>query len=286
MNAPSPSNSSGSPALRKYLRRHYMMPAEHGAWIWLYGPMILGAAAGHHWNRSLAVLALAALFAFMARQPATLVVKVHSGRRARRDLAPAVLWLAIESAAAFGLGAALFAQGYSQLAWLVPPGVLVFAWHLWLVSRRAERRQTGVQIIASGVLALTAPAAYWVAGGQQAALPWILWLATWLQSAASIVFIHLRLKQRDWEATPSFRKRLAAGRLALMYAGFNLAAGLLMATVGWIPWLLAAGYVICLADTMEGVLHPSHGMRPARLGARQSIVSLLFVGLGALGFLA
>ena len=285
MNSRSPHPSHVRKSMARYFRRHYMMPAEHGAWIWLFGPLILGAAAGHHWDGSLLILASAALFAFMARQPATLIVKVYSGRRPRRDLAPSALWLGLESLAALGLGAILVAAGFRQVTWLIAPGVLVFGWHLWLVHRRAERRQTGVQVVASGVLALAAPAAYWVAGGGSLSLPWILWFVTWLQSAASIVFIHHRLEQANWSGGPSLRQRLVAGRLAWMVAGFNLGVGLALASMGRIPWLMAAGFAVCLADTLEGVVNPSLGVRPARLGARQSIVSLLFVGLGTLGFL-
>ncbi|MFN2236858.1 MAG: hypothetical protein ACK2U1_21730 [Anaerolineales bacterium] len=73
------------------------------------------------------------------------------------------------------------------------PGVFVFGWHLWLVSQRAERRQIGVEIVASGVLALSAPAAYWTSVGETDPLGWWLWILTWLQSAASIVYAYLVL---------------------------------------------------------------------------------------------
>ena len=45
-------------------------------------------------------------------------------------------------------------------------GSLVFAWYLWLVGRREERRQIGMELLATGVLALTAPAGYWVGVGR------------------------------------------------------------------------------------------------------------------------
>src|SRR3990172_5304403 len=92
-------------------RRHYALPAEHGSWIWLLGPLAVGIAAARRLTPDLAPLALAALAAFLLRQPATVAVKVLSGRRAREDLEPALAWLA---------GYALL--GGLALAWLVRAG--------------------------------------------------------------------------------------------------------------------------------------------------------------------
>ena len=72
-------------------------------------------------------------------------------------------------------GAALALQGFWYLLLLAIPALPVFGWHLWLVSRRRERRQPGVEIVGAGVLALAAPAAYWVGRGAPEPLGWWLW---------------------------------------------------------------------------------------------------------------
>ena len=41
--------------------------------------------------------------------------------------------------------------GYSEILILAVPGIPVFSWHLYLVSRRQERRKIGVEVIACGV---------------------------------------------------------------------------------------------------------------------------------------
>jgi len=168
---------------------------------------------------------------------------------------------------------------------LAVPGILVFAWHLWLVARREERGQMGIEIVGAGVLALTSPAAYWVCGGISASLPWLLWLLCWLQSAASIVLVYFRLGFRRQASIPPIDERMRAGRRALMYNGFNalLASGLALA--GTIPPIMASAFLLMLLDAIGAVARPPVGQPPARIGIRQLVASSLFVGISAIGFL-
>jgi hypothetical protein len=160
--------------------------------------------------------------------------------------------------------------------YLALPGIPVFAWHLWLVTRRAERRQAGVEFIASGVLALSAPAAYWISVGSPDAVGWWLWGLTWLQSAASIVYAYLRLEQRQWQQIPPLKIRLQAGRRALSYTSFNLGLVLILAMIGYLPTWLFWPYALQWAESLWGTLNPAVGVKPNRIGLRQLVVSTLF----------
>jgi hypothetical protein len=183
-------------------------------------------------------------------------------------------------AAIAGLSAVgLVAQGFNYLLILVLPGILVFIWHLVLVSRRAERRQAGVEIIGSGVLALAAPAAYWVGKGQPDPTGWWLFVLTWFQSAASIVYAYLRLEQRPLPLMPDLRTRLAMGRRALLYTSFNLAATIILATIGALPRLIFIPYSVQWLETIWGTLQPAVGVKPTLIGVRQLIVSTVFTAL-------
>ena len=154
---------------------------------------------------------------------------------------------------------------------------LVFAWHLWLVSQRAERKQAGVEIVATGVLSLAAPAAYWVGVGHYDPLGWWLWLLTWLQSAASIVHAYMRLEQREQDKGPEKIGRWNSGtpRRAIhilqsrsvrdAWAGAKFYRGLI-----FIPFLIQ------WLETMWGIFHPATGWKPTRIGIRQLIVSILW----------
>jgi hypothetical protein len=167
-------------------------------------------------------LIIAALAAFLIRQPVTTAVKIYSGRRNRRELPAAWFWIGIYGLiGALGL-VGLVIQGFAYLFILVLPGIPVFIWHLYLVSKRAERRQLGVEVVGSGVLALAAPAGYWIGVGSLDPIGWLLLALTWLQSAASIVYAYLRLGQRDLPAVPAINERVRMGRRALIYTTFNI----------------------------------------------------------------
>lgn len=270
---------------RQVWRRMYFWPSEHGAWIWWLGPFVIGAAAGGHPNLDLFLLFLGTLAAFLLRQPATIAVKALSGRRARAELLPALFWLMAYGLLAGLAVAALVLSGHGRLLWLGIPGVLVFGWHLLLVSRRDERGRTGVELIASGVLALAAPAAYEVSGGGLSIQAWILWGVTWFQSAASIVFIAQRLEQRRLKAMPGPRERWARAWRAIAYAAFNLVGSSLLAVFALVPVLVPVAFGCMLVDVLEGAAHPPVGVKPARLGVRQLLASTVFVVVASIGYL-
>jgi hypothetical protein len=265
-------------------RKHFALPSEHGSWIWWIGPLIIGAAAGGEDHSHLALLAAAALTVFLLRQPTTILVKALSSRRSRRDLLPAALWMVFYGAAAVACAWALVALGHGRIIILAVPGLLVFVWHLYLISRRAERGQRGIELVGAGVLSLAAPGAYWITGGSDNRLAWILWGMTWLQTAASIVNVYLRLEYRRLAERPPMSERWRRGARNLAYHVFNLAAATILSILGDLPWLLVLGFGWMLADALEGILRPPVGERPTRIGVRQLISSIGFVFIAALGF--
>lgn len=259
-------------------RKHRLvaLPQEHGAWAFLLSPLCIGLFAGQRWTPDIAYLLLGLLAAFLVRQPITMMVKVFSGRRSRDYLAYSLLWSVIYGSIGLAALVILLQRGHRYLLWLLPPGVLVFAWHLALVARRHERRQIGVEIVASGVLALAAPAAYWMPYHGPQPEGWLLWLLAWLQSAASIVFAYLRLEQRRWPGVLSLEERFAAGHRALMYAGFNVVLALVLGLSRSIPRWVWLAYLVQFAEVLWGTWRPAVQWRPSRVGIRQMVVSTLF----------
>jgi hypothetical protein len=274
-----------STRLRTYIKKHYALPTEHGSWIWWIGPLVIGAAAAAEFNPDLLWFAVAMLAAFLFRQPTTMLVKTFSGRRPPTDRAPALFWALIYALIAFAALAVLLIQGHTVLLLLAIPGIPVFIWHLWLVSRRAERGQRGVEIVGAGVLALAAPAAYWVAGGANNQLAWILWGLCWLQSAASIVLVYLRLEQRKQASTGDLKRRITRGLRTFAYHAFNGMLATFLFIIGRIPLLMLLAFVLMLIDALDGIMRPEIGVKPARIGIRQLVMSNLFVVLSASGFL-
>jgi hypothetical protein len=170
----------------------------------------------------------------------------------------------------------LMINDFAYLIYLAIPGLPVFTWHLWLVSRRQERRQPGVEIVGSGVLALSAPAALWVGTGSSDPLGWLLFLLTWMQSAASIVYAYLRLEQRELTSIPPPAHKWRMARRALLYTSFNLGVTITLSLAGVVPGLLYIPYAIQWLETLYGTTHPAIGYKATRIGLRQLAISTLF----------
>ena len=264
---------------RSLLRRHIALPTDHGSWVFLLSPLLIGLFAGGRWTPAVVPLVVAALAAFLLRQPVTIAVKAYSGRRSRSDLPAARFLILIYGLIGLLAVAALLALGFWYLLVLALPAAPVFGWHLYLVSRREERRQLGVEIVGSGVLALAAPAALWVTFGHADPRGWWLFALTWFQSAASIVHAYLRLEQRELIIAPELPMRLKMARRALLYTTFNLLAVIAFSLAGYLPRLLPLPYALQWAETVWGTLRPAVGVRPTLIGVRQLIVSTIFTVL-------
>lgn len=257
-------------------RRYIALPQDHGSWVFLLSPLIIGLFAGGSLRPASGYLILAAMAAFLLRQPVAIAVKAYSGRRSRRDLPAARFWISIYGLLGMAAVAGLVLRGFGFVLYLAIPGAPVFAWHLYLVSKRAERKQMGVELVGSGVLALAAPAAYWVGQGQPDPLGWWLFGLVWLQSAASIVYAYLRLEQRTLRIVPDLTARIQMGLRALMYTSFNLITVLGLSIVGILPTLIALPYLLQWAETIRGTLQPAVQEKPKAIGMRQLAVSTLF----------
>ncbi len=261
-------------------RKQIAIPQDHGSWVFIFSPLVIGIFAGKSLGPATISLCIAAIMAFLLRQPVAAAIKSYSGRRPRTDLPAARFWIIVYGVIALLALAELYMLHDGYIAYLAIPGVPVFAWHLWLVSRRAERRQAGVEIVATGVLSLVAPAAYWVGIGHYDGLGWWLWLLTWLQSAASIVYAYLRLEQREWKSLPNRYERFRAGLRAFAYVSFNffLVAALSIGA-GLLPYLISLPFMLQWLETLWGIDHPAIGWKPVRIGTRQLIVSVLWTVL-------
>lgn len=269
--------------MKQFFKKQIALPQDHGSWVFILSPLLVGIFAGDDFSPATFSLIVAAMSAFLIRQPMTVAVKAFSGRRPKTDLPAARFWLLVYGfIAAFALLGLIF-SGFGYILYLAVPGIPVFAWHLWLVSKRAERRQEGVEVIATGVLSLAAPAAYWVGIREYDAFGWWLWALTWLQSAASIVYAYLRLGQRELEPDQASAKSRSdwrrMGSRAFLYTSFNLVLSLGLGVANLIPRFVFVPFLLQWAETVWGIQNPAVGWKPTRIGIRQLIVSILWMVL-------
>ena len=259
-----------------FFRKQIFLPQDHGSWVFIFSPLLIGLFAGGRFTFASLSLVIAAVAAFLARQPVTIAVKAYSGRRAKSDLPAARFWIALYGVILLAALIGLLQAGFGYLLWLALPGGPVFAWHLWLVSKREERRQVNVEIIATGVLSLAAPAAYWVGIGRYDPAGWWLWVLVWFQTAASIVYAYLRLEQRDQAEGRGRIELWKMGARAFAYTTFNLVAVLALGLLSILPRFLFIPYLIQWMETLWGIFHPAIKWKPTRIGIRQLIVSTLW----------
>ena len=92
---PSPGVPPRALLARTLFRRTIALPTDHGSWVFLLSPLLIGLFAGGRWTPAIVPLVVAALATFLLRQPVTIAVKAYSGRRSRRDLPAAVFWILI-----------------------------------------------------------------------------------------------------------------------------------------------------------------------------------------------
>jgi len=259
-----------------YFRKQIFLPQDHGSWVFIFSPLLVGLFAGGRFTYGSLSLVLAALAAFLIRQPVTMAVKAYSGRRAKSDLPAAGFWIVVYGLVILLALIGLMRAGFGYLIYLAIPGAPVFAWHLWLVSRRAERRQINVEIIATGILSLAAPAAYWVGIGRYDPAGWWLWILIWFQTAASIVYAYLRLEQRELAEAPARAERWRMGSRAFAYTTFNLVASVSLGLFSVLPRFIFVPFLVQWSETMWGIFHPAVKWKPTRIGIRQLIVSTLW----------
>ena len=259
-----------------YFRKQIFLPQDHGSWVFIFSPLLIGLFAGARFTFASLNLTVAAIAAFLIRQPVTITVKAYAGRRAKSDLPAAYLWIIVYGLIILLALIGLISLGFGYLLFLAIPGVPIFAWHLWLVSHREERRQAGVEILAIGVLSLAAPAAYWVGMDHYDSVGWWLWILVWFQSAASIVYAYLRLEQRIQPEALTRGELWKTGFRAFAYTTFNLAAVLLLGLVSVLPRFLFLPYLVQWSETLWGIFHPARGWKPTQIGIRQLIVSMLW----------
>ena len=266
--------------MEQYFKKQVALPQDHGSWVFIFSPLLIGIFAGREFTYATFNFILVAMSAFMIRQPLTVAVKAYSGRRPKTDLIPARFWLLIYGSITALALLGLILEGFAYILFLAVPGALVFAWHLWLVSKRSERKQLGVEIIATGVLSLTAPAVYWIGVNQYDAAGWWLWVFTWLQSAASIVYAYLRLDQRDLKQDQASVKTRSEwwqmGIRSLAYTSFNLVLSLGLGISNLIPRFIFVPFLLQWLETLWGITHPAVGWKPVKIGTRQLIVSILW----------
>lgn len=261
-------------------RKHIALPQQHGSWALWLGPYFIGIGVGGAFKIELLWLTLSSLGGFLLLQPLTILIKVIAGRKPQTDLAPSLFWSIVYSLLALISLTQLLITDHFYILYLALAALPVLVWQLILVSRRVERGQMGIELVGSGVLALAAPAAYWIAKDGMNLTGWILWILCWMQSAGAIVYVYLRLEHRRLTEMPDAQDRFTMAKRALLYNTFNVAAVIAVAALNLTPPLVVIPFLAMLLETIYGALiKPGIGAKPVSIGVRQVIITIIFATL-------
>lgn len=262
------------------------MPHEHGAWVVLYAPLIIGIALA----RPFAPLAqlcliLAVTGAFLAREPAVSLLK---GRNKHGNTFWLGVFLAVLAAGALPL---VFVLGRWEMLTIGGYAALAFGIHAVLqlipARKRLDRSQWG-EIISVLGLTITAPAAFVAATGVMDGYAICAWVICFLYFAGGILNVKMNLTAVRLKRPLTNADRFRVGAPNLLYHG-----ALFAMTVWWFFFvnpstaalLLFLAYAPAVARSVYDTAKVSHRLPPMKkLGWREAAISVWFVActIGAL----
>jgi hypothetical protein len=236
------------------------IPHEHGAWVILYAPFLIGLTV--LWPPPalpMALLFIAATGAYLARHAASLLMR----KSARRDNSLA-LWLGIYIALCVA-GVLPLLIFYSRFALLPLAGVAVFVFVLHalvlkLPMRNKLARAQWSELIGMTALTLTAPGAYIAAGGALDSMALCLWATCSLFFGSGVLHVRMQLFAAKEKAELTAADRWRLGRANLIYHALLIvtvfsSVSHLSTRPALLVWL---GFLPVLMRAVEGTISLSH----------------------------
>ncbi len=261
-------NSPKSVQLSALFRKTLILPTEHGSWAWLLVPFAVGTAVAQTINLPVMLALVAALAAFLLRQPATVWLRVRRGKARRADGPLARTWMLLLGGTAVTCGLVLLFMGRFTLLWLGVPLIIIFV--LYLLAARYGRtsiRSLGMEVSGAAALAMTAPAAYIAGAGQLDQVAAALWLLMAAQNVLGALYVRVRIA--DTHQRPTHR----SGLVLAHFFGFLLIAGLGLAR--WLPWLTAVPFAAILLRALWAARQPRPVPNVKRFGFLEMGVEIL-----------
>lgn len=182
---------------RRWFRKAYLLPAEHGSWSWLLVPYLVGVAVAPQWSVASLLVLVGGLSVFLIRQPATAWLRIKQGRGRRSDEPVTLAWSALFLGLAVFSFIALLMMHRLALVWLLPPvSALLMVYVAVARINRARVRSMWMEIAGAAGLAVMAPAAYAAGSGRLDTVAWLLWFLVAIQNVLGVFYVRLRIADR------------------------------------------------------------------------------------------
>ena len=259
-------------------RSQWKLPREHGAWAMLYVPFAVGALVG--WSAPLRVMltGLSVTFVFIARESLLIWWRARS-RGQRNDQALRFMVSYVALAGVFGVPLLLVYHLY----WFVGMGVVaaaLLAINAWQAVRRIDRTIGGEMMAIAG-LTLTAPAAYYAAGGAFDTKAVWLWVLCASYFASSVFYVKLRVSTIN----PRLHKdRRETWYRCAFYHALLLGSLVTLALTGSLNVFAAAAFAPVLTRSLWYLARPVRQVNLRRVGWLEMVYSLVFLIFTTLNF--
>ncbi len=262
--------------MTKLFRKSILLPAEHGSWVWLLVPFVVGASVGGSARLELWLLLSGVLAIFLFRQPFIVWMRLRKGKGRPADRPLAAGWAALLASTGLICLAALLGRGLGLLLWLGLPLIPVLVVYVLAASNRQSKVRTAwIELAGALGLAVTAPAAYVASTGRLESTAWVLWAVMAAQSAVGMFYVRLRIADTH---------RRSAKRWVPMAIHLIVTLGAIVAArVGGLPWAAAVPFVALSARSVWVTPSPRPIASVKRFGlleAGVAIVAGLMVVLG------
>jgi hypothetical protein len=247
--------------------RSVALPTEHGAWGFLFEPLIAALLIAPTIGG--AFLAILYLGAFLCRQPMKFVVGDWLNHKTLPRSALAFRWMMYFSVIAVVgfIGSVVTAAPISFV-----PMVLAAPVALYLIKQDASRksRETTVELLASGVLATSIASLALAAGfGYQTSIA--LWLIMLARLVPSVLYVRNRLrleKKKDYSAITPIASHVAA----------------LIVLLAVSSWLTVGMGAFLLVRSITGLSGMRKDLTAKQLGVREVIYGSIYALTVVAGF--
>ena len=243
--------------------RHLAIPAEHGAWGFLFEPIALALLVAP----SLAglAIAMAALAAFLARHPLRLAAT--DWLRRRRYPRTVVCERLAAAYVAVAIVAILLAIRLDGIRFLIPLAMAAPLAFLQFIHDARNRGRATLPEMAGAVAMGSVAAAIAIAAGRSPLFASALWCVALLRSIPAIIFVRAALGRNGRSAASAFH--LAAVAASIVLWQMRLAPA-----IGMVATLLLLGRAVAT----------SHVKTARQIGMRELAYGATFVLLIGIGY--
>ena len=265
-------NEASPTGLTKSTFRNVAIPNEHGGWMFLLEPALIGLAAG--FSAPGALLTLAALSAFLTRHPLKLALDDHrKGRQVPRTAWATRFALLYAGCAVAAFGAVLLT---AQQPFLLP---LLIATPLVLIQAYLDAYKRSRELLAelSGSIAMGALAsATLLLAGWDIEVAFAAWAIVITRAVTSILYVRARLRLERGNAISPVRVWICH-TVALLLVG-------LLAYLDLVPWLTVAAVLLWFGRAVLGLTTLRRPARAQTVGIHETILGISTVILVVAGY--